>query len=558
MSYLQPLVYQAVLAPQHLVFATSDSRRALKTDLDIQDCKTSVMDFYLPGEDERTLMRLANVTTEDDRYDIKFVKQLKDPSKIASMKVIPSQHVALQSAGQAAENKPIDERTDDKTQPAATQVPFARIFGDPTAVSTVLSTHGYRRLQPWHNGEEDDYICVSERQVTPTELRVGGSANDITWCVMSSTEDRVELARLTADIFNTRKEEPVILEFQKAVQVVFDDLNLERPNGLSSAISEERTFTQVMPYGNVRFRRDNTYNRGYGLILTIDVAFGDANGEPYEPPDESTETPSAQEQAKPTAHQVPFARIFGDPTAVSTVLWPSGYRLDVPWKTLDNEMWSSVSIRTPSSREDRPTNDITWLTKSSKAHYVEFVRLQANVFDETNAQAVVSEFEKSAHVIFDKLGLECPTGLFDALSNQEPFSRDMPYGKLKLYRDDSYNLGYGLAIEIEVALRDEGGDSYVPPPKQSREARGSSKQSTEDDEAEASGSEWERESHVFTSDVGTTLRGRIRSVIGSAERRKVVLENQDGKTVKVDVSRLSAADGVFVEDWLKERGRKRE
>lgn len=75
-----------------------------------------------------------------------------------------------------------------------------------------------------------------------------------------------------------------------------------------------------------------------------------------------------------------------------------------------------------------------------------------------------------------------------------------------------------------------------------------------DDESEkARVAQWHAESHVFTSDAGTTLRARVKSSMGPAGTRIVTLEREDGTLVRVAENRLADQDRKFIDDWFKSR-----
>lgn len=64
---------------------------------------------------------------------------------------------------------------------------------------------------------------------------------------------------------------------------------------------------------------------------------------------------------------------------------------------------------------------------------------------------------------------------------------------------------------------------------------------------------WNRLSHLFTSQAGTTLRAVLKSTSGPKRDRTVTLERRDGTAVKIAQSRLVFEDIEFVEDWCHSR-----
>jgi hypothetical protein len=148
----------------------------------------------------------------------------------------------------------------------------AAAFANPSLICDALADEGLPPLPKtrWKNIEGIGYNCVSDDlEVTPGGYQyVGDVANTITYCASSDVEDRVQMVRLTANIFNEKREQPVVDKFKELTQELFNQLDLAIPNRLLASIDQGSPQTYQESYGTVTLSREK-YKLGYGLQLTI-------------------------------------------------------------------------------------------------------------------------------------------------------------------------------------------------------------------------------------------------------------------------------------------------
>jgi len=151
----------------------------------------------------------------------------------------------------------------------------ALAFGKPGTVCTALAGEGFSSVMQstWDNSDGVGYACGGD----PLEVTKGGYqyvgdiANTVTYYAESETKNQVEMIRLTANIFNEKREQPVIDKLEQLATTLFDRLDIAVPRGLVAAIEQGEPKTYREDYGTVSLAREK-YNRGYGLILTIEEA----------------------------------------------------------------------------------------------------------------------------------------------------------------------------------------------------------------------------------------------------------------------------------------------
>jgi hypothetical protein len=111
----------------------------------------------------------------------------------------------------------------------------------------------------------EPYNCTAD------EIVLGGEPveNVIEYHAESSERNRVEESRLTARIFDQRREDLGVGRFGRLVPVLFERLEVPMPEGLPQAIELRRSESFPVEYGSVTLTRDDSYNRGHGLVLSI-------------------------------------------------------------------------------------------------------------------------------------------------------------------------------------------------------------------------------------------------------------------------------------------------
>ncbi len=175
--------------------------------------------------------------------------------------------------------------------------PIAPIFSDPEAVARALTSFGFVTGEWKKNVDSSRWTFLKERQVTTGEAAyVGDIPNDITYFGESSRPDCVERVTLTANVFNVRKEEPVLKEFALVLAHFFEVIKVELPKGLTTAITAKHPFARAMDFGDVVMSYE-PYKSGYGLKVVIEPAF---EGRPRRvlqetPPLDSVEQPKSPE-----------------------------------------------------------------------------------------------------------------------------------------------------------------------------------------------------------------------------------------------------------------------
>ena len=157
--------------------------------------------------------------------------------------------------------------------PAPTTKPAA-IFANPDKVCSALAAEGLAPIGSGWSDEDLGYFnCFSDdlNVTTGSLTTVGDVPNSLYYGAESQSKDRVETITLNADVFNTAKAAPAVKRLGEMAVILFKRLGLEMPGGLAAAIAGGKDTSYTMPYGVVKLSRE-TYNRGYGLKLTIEDA----------------------------------------------------------------------------------------------------------------------------------------------------------------------------------------------------------------------------------------------------------------------------------------------
>lgn len=158
-------------------------------------------------------------------------------------------------------------------EPVASAPTFA--FDDPARICDALASEGFAPLPRtrWNNPAGIGYACTSNSvEVTPGGYQfVGDVPNDITYYVESDVPERVEMFRLTANLFNEDRGRPVVARLQELTRTLFTRLDLAMPEGLPAAIERGQSETFTTDYGTVALTRES-YNMGHGLVVTITPA----------------------------------------------------------------------------------------------------------------------------------------------------------------------------------------------------------------------------------------------------------------------------------------------
>lgn len=156
-------------------------------------------------------------------------------------------------------------------EPAAS----ASVFADPARICDALASEGFAPLPRtrWNNQDGIGYACTSNSvEVTPGGYQfVGDLPNTITYYVESDVPERVEMFRLTANLFNEDRGAPVVARLQELTRTLFTRLDLAMPEGLPAAIERGQSETFTTDYGTVALTRES-YNMGHGLVVTITPA----------------------------------------------------------------------------------------------------------------------------------------------------------------------------------------------------------------------------------------------------------------------------------------------
>lgn len=96
-------------------------------------------------------------------------------------------------------------------------------------------------------------------------------------------------------------------------------------------------------------------------------------------------------------------------------------------------------------------NSLNYGAESDFEDRVETITLVADIFNTAKEAPAVKSFGAMAATMFQRLGLEMPSGLAAAISGSKSASYTMPYGEVTLSRE-TYNLGYGLKLQIQAAV----------------------------------------------------------------------------------------------------------
>ena len=115
-----------------------------------------------------------------------------------------------------------------------------------------------------------NWVQLSSRvDVTPGYYKfVGDVPNVIEFWVESKRADSVERFKITANMFNEKREKPVIERFVKLTKLLFSRLNLAMPDDLLGAINGRKKEIFKMDYGNI-FVNYETYKIGHGLEVEV-------------------------------------------------------------------------------------------------------------------------------------------------------------------------------------------------------------------------------------------------------------------------------------------------
>src|SRR5690606_8322547 len=141
------------------------------------------------------------------------------------------------------EPAPMPPESQAETPAAAPAEPVASastsVFDDPARICDALASEGFAPLPRtrWNNQHGIGYACTSNSvEVTPGGYQfVGDVPNTITYYVESDVPERVEMFRLTANLFNEDRGQPVVARLQELTQTLFTRLDLAMPEGLPAA-----------------------------------------------------------------------------------------------------------------------------------------------------------------------------------------------------------------------------------------------------------------------------------------------------------------------------------
>ena len=97
-------------------------------------------------------------------------------------------------------------------------------------------------------------------------------------------------------------------------------------------------------------------------------------------------------------------------------------------------------------------NTIGYDGNSRVVNQIESVELELQAFNARTTDAAVERYKATVGRLFERLNLEMPDGLLDAVGERRPFAADEPYGKVKLTRDENKpGFGFRLNLTIDVA-----------------------------------------------------------------------------------------------------------
>lgn len=113
------------------------------------------------------------------------------------------------------------------------------------------------------------YSCVSELEVTAGESKyIGDLSNIIEFSVESKSRDHVDRITLAANIFNVKKEKQVLDRFVNLIDLLFQRLEIDQPEGLGTKVQQQQPARYELEIGTIEVSRE-TYKFGHGLILVI-------------------------------------------------------------------------------------------------------------------------------------------------------------------------------------------------------------------------------------------------------------------------------------------------
>ncbi|MBK8502174.1 MAG: hypothetical protein IPL46_08180 [Saprospiraceae bacterium] len=156
----------------------------------------------------------------------------------------------------------------------ALETPIHIAFSQPDRICNILVDKGLDPNDPstggrWNYLDPIGYSCQAELEVTPGYYKfVGDVPNVIEFWVESKRQNVVDRFTITANVFNEKKEKPIMDSFTSLAKTLFSRLELALPDGLLNSIEARKPKTFEMDYGSININYEK-YKIGHGLTLEV-------------------------------------------------------------------------------------------------------------------------------------------------------------------------------------------------------------------------------------------------------------------------------------------------